>query len=48
MILNKIMHLKVRSNHERLVSFCKDGSKEQQKDSPLKLKSTAEWKQKGK
>lgn len=36
----------VRSNHERLVSFSGDSSsKEKQKDSPLKLKSTAEWKQ---
>jgi len=36
----------VRSNHERLVAFSGDSaSKEKQKDSPLRLKSTAEWKQ---
>ncbi|CAH3105751.1 unnamed protein product [Porites lobata] len=36
----------VRSNHERLVTFEGDSSsKEKQKDSPLKLKSTAGWKQ---
>ncbi|XP_078379583.1 uncharacterized protein LOC144662607 isoform X2 [Oculina patagonica] len=35
----------VRSNHERLVAFSGDSGKEKQKDSPLKLKSTAEWKQ---
>lgn len=36
----------VRSNHERLVAFCGDSSsKEKQKDSPLKLKSTVDWKQ---
>ncbi|XP_067043304.1 uncharacterized protein [Acropora muricata] len=36
----------VRSNHERLVAFCgNSSSKEKQKDSPLKLKSTADWKQ---
>ena len=39
----------VRSNHERLVAFCgSSSSKEKQKDSPLKLKSTADWKQRGK
>ena len=41
--------LQVRSNHERLVTFEGDSSsKEKQKDSPLKLKSTAGWKQRGK
>ncbi|XP_068689729.1 uncharacterized protein [Montipora foliosa] len=36
----------VRSNHDRLVAFCGGSeNKEKQKDSPLKLKSTADWKQ---
>ncbi|XP_027054911.1 uncharacterized protein LOC113681966 isoform X2 [Pocillopora damicornis] len=35
----------VRSNHERLVALSNDSGKEKLKDSPLKLKSTAEWKQ---
>ncbi|XP_022797492.1 uncharacterized protein LOC111335740 isoform X4 [Stylophora pistillata] len=35
----------VRSNHERLVALSRESGKEKQKDSPLKLKSTAEWKQ---
>ena len=42
-----IIEMQVRSNHERLVAFGGDSSKEKQKDSPLKLKSTAEWKQRG-
>lgn len=29
------------------MAFCGDSGKEKQKDSPLKLKSTAEWKQRG-
>lgn len=39
--------LQVRSNHERLVALSSESGKEKQKDSPLKLKSTAEWKQRG-
>lgn len=39
----------VRSNHERLVSFTGGGDDESKlKDSPLKLKTTTAWKQKGK
>ena len=43
-----LISIQVRSNHERLVAFSGDSaSKEKQKDSPLRLKSTAEWKQRG-
>lgn len=44
---NTCFMLQVRSNHERLVALSNDSGKEKMKDSPLKLKSTAEWKQRG-
>lgn len=43
------MYFKIRSNHNRIVQLTgqNDAEIEQQKDSPLKLKSTENWKKKG-
>jgi hypothetical protein len=43
------MYFKIRSNHKRIVQLTgkSDAEIEQQKDSPLKLKSTENWRKKG-